>query len=95
MNDGHALALHVTTAGGRRQTVFSGHSDGSRFKRDGQRLISAILPVRVCVPAADWPPKLTFDAGGRRIRVVATARTVDGRRVLEFAMSAMASAAIR
>jgi hypothetical protein len=65
------------------------------WQADGRWLYSASRPLRLQVPAADWPANLEFTTEGRRVRIAGRMDTVDGRRVLMFDMPAMAAEPIR
>jgi len=65
------------------------------WRQDGRWQFTASRPVRLQVPAAGWPARLEITAGGRVTRIVARRRVVDGKPVLDYALPAMAAAALR
>jgi hypothetical protein len=65
------------------------------WQQDGRWLFTASRPVRLQVPAADWPARLEITTGGRTTRIAARRRVVDGKPVLDYALPAMAAAPIR
>jgi hypothetical protein len=65
------------------------------WRQDGRWLFSADRPVRLQVPAADWPAQLAVTVDERTIRITGRRRQVDGRNVLEYALPAMGAATIR
>jgi hypothetical protein len=65
------------------------------WRQDGRWLFSASRPVRLQVPAADWPARLEFSAGGHTMRIAGRRHLVDGRPVLDYALPAMAAAPLR
>jgi hypothetical protein len=146
VDQGHALALKVDTAGNRRQTIVSGDGDDASYRNggiglkgryaivseekgqldylflgDGRELAalgyavstaangssvaiwragshwqySANQPARLRVPASEWPARLDFTLDGKASKITGQARTVDGRRVVEFDLPAMGATTIR
>jgi hypothetical protein len=65
------------------------------WRQDGRWLFTASRPVRLQVPAADWPAQLRIAVGGRTIVVPARRRAAGGTPVLEYALPALAAAPIR
>jgi len=64
-------------------------------RQDGRWLFTANRPVRLQVPAADWPARLEITVDGRATQVPARRRVVDGKPVLDYALPAMAATPIR
>jgi hypothetical protein len=64
-------------------------------RQDGRWLFTASRPVRLQVPAADWPARLEITIDGRATLVPARRRVVDGKPVLDYALPAMAATPIR
>ena len=73
----------------------AGDAAAALWRQDGRWLFSADRPVRLRVPAADWPAHLDVTVDGRTTRIAARRRQVDGRAVLDYALPAMAAAPIR
>ena len=65
------------------------------WQQDGRWRFSADRPVRLQVPAADWPAQLAITVDGRATRIAARRRQVDGRSVLDYALPAMTAAILR
>jgi hypothetical protein len=65
------------------------------WRQDGRWLFTASRPVRLQVPAADWPAQLRIAVGGRTVVVPARRRVAGGTPVLEYALPALAAAPIR
>jgi hypothetical protein len=65
------------------------------WRQDGRWLFTASRPVRLQVPAADWPARLQITVGGRTMLVPARRRVAGGKPVLEYALPALAAAPIR
>jgi hypothetical protein len=65
------------------------------WRQDGRWLFTASRPVRLQVPAADWPARLEITVDGRPMLVPARRRVVDGKPVLDYTLPAMAAAPIR
>jgi len=97
--DGQLLYLFL---GQGREIASSGYAlaaagDGAAalWRQDGRWLFSADRPVRLQVPAADWPAQLAVTVDGRTTRIAGRRRQVDGRTVLDYALPAMGAATIR
>ena len=97
--DGQLLYLFL---GQGREIASSGYAlaaaaDGAAalWRRDGHWLFSADRPVRLQVPAADWPAHLDVTVDGRTSRIAARRRQAGGKAVLDYALPAMAAATIR
>jgi hypothetical protein len=73
----------------------SAGSAAAIWRTGGRWLYSASSPMRLCVPAGDWPGQLEFTLGDKKQRIVGRTRTLDGKRVLEFDMPAMVATTIR
>ena len=65
------------------------------WQQDGRWRFSADRPVRLQVPAVDWPAQLAITVDGRATRIAARRRQVDGRSVLDYALPAMTAAILR
>jgi hypothetical protein len=65
------------------------------WRQDGRWLFTASRPVRLQVPAADWPARLEITVDGRTTRIAARRRVVDGKAVLDYALPALAATPIR
>lgn len=65
------------------------------WQEDGRWLFCADRPIRLQVPAADWPAHLDVTVDGRTTRIAARRRQVDGRPVLDYALPALAATIIR
>jgi hypothetical protein len=94
--------LNVLFLGRGREIASSGYAlstpgDGAAalWRQDGRWLFSADRPVRLQVPAADWPAHLDVTVDGRVTRIVGRRRQVDGRPVLDYALPALAATIIR
>jgi hypothetical protein len=94
--------LHYLFLGHGREIASSGYAlsapdaaAAALWREDGRWLFSASRPVRLLVPAADWPAHLDVTVDGRTTRIAARRRTVDGRSVLDYALPAMAAATMR
>lgn len=71
---GHALALRVTTAGQRRQTIISGDSADAVFERDGQRLLGRYATIAERQGQLDY----LFLGHGRTLAAAGYALAADG-----------------
>jgi len=72
-----------------------GDAAAALWRQDGRWLFSADRPVRLQVPASDWPAHLDIAVDGRTMRIAARRRQVDGRSVLDYALPALAATIIR
>jgi hypothetical protein len=65
------------------------------WRQDGRWLFTASRPVRLQVPAADWPAHLEITVGGRTSVVPARRRVAGGTPVLEYDLPALPATPIR
>jgi hypothetical protein len=73
----------------------AGDGAAALWRQDGRWLFSADRPMRLQVPAADWPAQLAVTVNEHTTRITARRRQVDGRTVLEYTLPAMDAATIR
>jgi hypothetical protein len=73
----------------------AGKASAALWREHRQWLYTASRPLRLQVPAADWPASLAFTVDGRPVRIAGRPGRVRGQRVLTFEMPAMAATALR
>ena len=94
--------LHYLFLGQGREIASSGYAlaatddaAAALWRQDGRWRFSADRPVRLQVPAADWPAHLDVTVDGRITRIAGRRRQAGGRPVLEYTLPALAATTIR
>ncbi len=82
---GHGYAISSVKAG----------AAAALWREQGQWRYTASGPVRLRVPAGDWPGELSFVADGRTVKIKARSATFAGRAVRVFELPASAATLIR